>query len=103
MRKLLSHISILRENFPLLMGLCLCFYFTYHTVHGNRSIMRLYGLERQIETTTLKEQRLVAEKVALQKKNSMMRPGSEDKYLLEERVRVVLGYRSPDDYTVLNH
>jgi len=65
--------------------------------------MRLHVVSKQIEALTSQKTTLEAEEALLQKKNAMMRPGSVDKDLLEERVRTVLGYRAPDDYTVMGH
>lgn len=103
MFRLLSHSAILRENLVVLIGVCLCFYFAYHTLQGNRSLFRYYAVSRKIEVLKHDNAALEAERIALEKKVAMMRPGSVDKDLLEERARAVLGYRHKDEYTIIGN
>ncbi len=65
--------------------------------------MRLYGIEKKISFLVVRGSELGIQESLLQKKNAMMRPGSVDKDLLEEQVRRVLGYRDPNEYTVLSN
>lgn len=97
MNKLLQHHSLIRENLAVLIGLCLCFYFSYHAVQGNRSFMRLMMLERGIAVTQQQYNETLKERMALETKVKAMRPGSISRDLLEERVRSVLGYRQKDE------
>ena len=103
MNKLSAHSYFLRENILPLIGVCLCLYFSYHTLLGNRSVLKLYALEKQIETMSQKKTFTVAAKDSLQKKVIMMRPGNVDKDLLEEQVRLVLGYRQSDELVFLGN
>lgn len=63
----------------------------------------MHALELQIETLSKEETALIAQNEQLEKKVSMMRPGTTDKDLLEERVRAVLGYQKPNEFTILGH
>ena len=103
MNRLFSHHDILKDNLLFLIGLCLCFYFSYHTVLGNRSIVKYYSLEKQIETLSLKNDAILHEKENLHKKVVMMRPGQVDKDLLEEQVRQKLGYRASNEMIILGN
>lgn len=103
MNKLFRHRAIIRENLISLIGMCLCLYFTYHALSGSRSLMQMVTLKSQIETTKQERDILQIERKALEKKVSMMRPGSLDKDLLEERVRVVLGYKDENDLVILRN
>lgn len=103
MNKLFSYSAVFRENLLVLVGLCLCAYFTYHAVAGNRSLTRMHSINSQIETLSIEETSLQAKNAAWNKKVSMMRPGSVDKDLLEERARAVLGYQKPHEFMVLSN
>lgn len=103
MNKLLSYNAALRDNLLPLIGICLCFYFSYHAVLGQRSLVRLLALEQKIETMSLEKDSLTQERATLQQKVEMMRPGHVDRDLLEERVRVTLGYRASDEYSVISN
>lgn len=103
MNKLFQHRAIVRENLISLIGICLCLYFTYHAVQGNRSFMRLFALNSQIETMSQEEQILSGQRTLLEEKVAMMRPGSLNRDLLEERARVVLGYKNENDVVILRN
>ncbi len=84
-----------------IIGFCLCFYFSYHVVSGERSYLRLMSLERGIARLTHQQHDLTEQRKALENKVAMLRPGSIDPDLLEERARVVLGYHHPDEIVVI--
>ena len=95
------HNRLFRENIPALIGICLCLYFACHVILGHRSVVRLYVLEQQIETLSQKKTEYAAEKAALYKKVTMLRPGSVNTDLLEEQARLVLGYRQAEEIILL--
>lgn len=86
---------------PFFAGICLCMYFSYHTISGNRSYARLSELTsvhqgKKDDLSTLKGERDV---VGLQV--SRMRPGSISADMLEERARLMLGYKRVDEVVVI--
>ena len=103
MNKLMSHSHLFRENILALIGVCLCVYFSYHAVLGDRSVVRLYSLGKQIETLSQEKTASAYEKDSLEKKVVMMRPGSVNKDLLEEQARLVLGYRQSEEIVLLGN
>ncbi|MCB9983036.1 MAG: septum formation initiator family protein [Rhodospirillales bacterium] len=103
MNKLIAHHHFFRENIVALIGVCLCLYFSYHALLGHRSVLKLHSLEMQIETMSQKNTDLERTKESLQKKVVMMRPGGVNKDLLEEQVRLVLGYRQADELVLLGN
>lgn len=91
------------RKMPLFVGLCLCLYFSYHTISGQRSYTRLSTLtsmshEKQQALGVLRQ-----EKKAVQVNVVRMRPSSLSADMLEERVRFVLGYKHRDEIIVLGH
>lgn len=91
----------IRQNLIAVIGGCLSVYFCYHLLAGERSYLRLLSQERQIEQAMEKNSALLAEREQLEHKVVMMRPGSIDRDLLEERVGAVLGYRGRGDAVIL--
>ncbi len=87
----------LRRNMLSIIGVCLSVYFSYHLIAGHRGYVRLMSLENRIATAQFEQDALMAERAAIEKKVVMMRPGSTDRDLLEERVRFVLGYRAANE------
>jgi cell division protein FtsB len=101
MKNLISRRSILRQNFLTIIGMCLCCYFSYHLLMGDRSYIRLMYLEGQISEAEQKLGVLHAERLAIEENVVRMRPDSLDRDLLEERARIVLGYMRPDEKSVI--
>lgn len=72
-------------------------YFTYHLFQGERGVLSMLSLKRELA----KDKELLAEKE--KKKNQLkhqvhlLHPDSLDLDMLEERARVVLNYAYPDE------
>ena len=74
----------------------------YHSFQGNRSYPTLVSLDKSIEAVQADLEITTAQRQKLERQVVMMRPGSVNSDLLEERVRVVLGYKSPNEFVILN-
>lgn len=101
MKRLIDQRYTVRRNILTIVGLCLCAYFAWHVIGGERSLSRLMILERQIEQTEHTLAATRAEREALEMRVARLRPGSIDPDLLEERARVLLGYVRPDEHIVI--
>jgi len=101
MNTLYQHRYLIRQNMIFVIGICLTIYFSYHAIQGNRSYLRLMSLNAGISETTQEYKILKSERDVIEKKVVMMRPGTINRDLLEERVRLVLGYRHPDEKTIV--
>lgn len=102
MKRLIEQRHIVKQNFVRLLGFCLLCYFGYHSVMGERSILRLMTLERSLAKVTAQYEDSNTQRVALEDKVSRLRPGSIDPDLLEERARYVLGFVRDDEQVILN-
>lgn len=101
MRQLLEHNDLVRKNLLTLVGLGLCLYFSYHLLQGERSYFRLISLEQNISEMKKTNEKLKSEHDALETRVSMLRSGSIDKDLLEERARIVLGFRNQGEKDIM--
>lgn len=101
MKHLYQHRFLIRRNLIALIGICLCVYFSYHAIQGERSYLSLLSLNSTIEKTEVEYQALKEQRQALEKKVVMLRPSSINRDLLEERVRAVLGYRHGDELVIV--
>lgn len=68
---------------------------------GERSYWQLSELQQNIESVQTDLDALHANKNDIEQKVVMMRPGSINRDLLDERVRAVLGYRPADEVVVM--
>jgi cell division protein FtsB len=103
MVRFLQNYNIFRRNILAVIGVCLSVYFCYHLVAGQRGYFRLLSLNHQVSTVNEDYKVLYAEREAVEKRVVMMRPGSIDRDLLEERARHVLGYRHKDELILLQN
>jgi cell division protein FtsB len=92
---------LIRRHLLSLIGISLCLYFSYFLLQGERSYVRFLALEQQTQESEAELARLLKEKNELGERVAMMRPGSIQKDLLEERIREVLGFRSPEELDLL--
>ncbi len=100
MKRLIEQRYIVRKNFIAIIGICLSVYFCYHLIAGERGYLRFLSLENRIVTAEATLEDLSAQRADKEEKVVMMRPGSINRDLLEERARVVLGYRYADEKVI---
>ena len=91
------------RNLPILVGICLCLYFSYHSVSGQRSYSRLSQLTSSLQQKTDILYALKQEHGEVESKVVMMRPSSLSIDMLEEQVRSVLGYSNGSEIIVLEN
>jgi cell division protein FtsB len=101
MKRLLEQRYLVRKNLLTLIGFGFCCYFCYHLIQGERSYLRMISLQDSIVQTTQKISDLQQERQELEVKVTMLRPDSINKDLLEERARLVLGFRHEGEKEVL--
>ncbi|HPQ50222.1 MAG: septum formation initiator family protein [Alphaproteobacteria bacterium] len=101
MKQLLEHNYLVRKNILTIIGMGLCFYFSYHLVAGQRSYVRYLTLQQNIHVLENQSLELHEEREALEARVAMLRPTSINKDLLEERARLVLGFRQKDEKDIL--
>jgi cell division protein FtsB len=86
---------------PPVLGACLAGYFVYHAVQGDRGLMAWLLLNQQIREATTTHDAVAAERAAWERRVALLRPGSLDPDMLEERARVVLNLGHPDELVIL--
>lgn len=84
-------------------GLALSLYFSYHTVYGERSYARLTGLNALVAEKEKSLEEITAQRASLERDVKMMRPETLSVDLLEERARLVLGYKNPEEIVIFRN
>ena len=101
MKRLFEHRGLIRKNIVTLIGIGLFCYFSYHLIQGQRSAVRYLTLQKTIERMETEQAELKKQREGMESKVSMLRPNSLNKDLLEERARIVLGFRKPGEMDVM--
>ena len=81
----------LKAILPTLLGLCVCAYFGFHAIQGDRGVIRLLNLKQELKQAEETFVVVHSERTAWDSRVSGLKPGSLDPDLIEERARVELG------------
>lgn len=84
-----------------MVAVCLCIYFTYHSLQGDRGVFKFLSLNVQVEKAYSDLAALEVEKAYLQERVVMLRPDSLNMDFLEERARTVLGLKFDGEQILL--
>lgn len=76
------------------------FYLAYHLMHGDRGYFAWKGLEQKLAVAQADYDQTLANRAALEQQVKMLRPGSLDLDMLDERARIVLGFTQPDEKVI---
>ena len=76
-------------------------YFIYHSIHGDRGVLAWIRLQDRLHTHQNQLSDLTKACEALQIKINCLRPESLDRDLLDQQVRLQLGYTHPDELVIL--
>ncbi len=92
-----------RRNLPLWIGVCLCLYFSYHIVSGQRSYFHLSQLNLSLQQKAYTLSLLEQKHQDMEKKVMLMRPNSLSIDMLEEQIRLLLGYNLNNEILVVDN
>lgn len=84
-----------------LFGIVAVAYFAYHTVHGDRGVLALFQMQERVNEAENRLDALQQEKDHWESRVKLLHPDSIDRDMLDERVRIMLGYARADDLVVL--
>lgn len=83
------------------LGIVLVSYFVFHTVHGDRGVLALIQMRERLAEAEIRLDVLVTEEARWERKVKLLHPASIDPDMLDERVRLMLGYAEANDQIVL--
>lgn len=85
-----------------MLGVCLCVYFSYHVVGGQRSVLRLMHVNAQIDLAEIALGGIRSEREVIEGRVVMLRPGSLSRDYLEELVIRDLGYYKKSELALVS-
>lgn len=83
------------------IGACIVSYFLYHTIQGDRGWLAMLRLQNRVAVQQNNLSQLQQEHKELDHRVKLMRPGSMDPDLLDEKSREMLDYSKPNEIIVL--
>lgn len=84
-----------------MLGIVMLAYFAYHTVHGDRGVLALIKTQERVADAQHRYTKLQQEQDLWERRVKLLHPDSLDPDMLDERVRLMLGYARADDLVVL--
>ena len=77
-------------------------YFGYHAVQGDRGVVAWLKLSHEIAKTTAELEAAQAERQAIERRASLLKPDALDRDMLDERARRVLGLARADEVVFID-
>lgn len=90
----------IRQVAPQVLAACVVAYFVFHAIQGDRGLLAYLQLTQQLEETQVVAQDLADRRMEWEHKVSLLKPGSLDPDMLEERARSVLNYLRDDEVVI---
>ena len=72
-------------------------YFVFHSIYGSRGIIAYFKLQSDLKDSHIKLEQLRTERLEIENRTKLLRPGSLDKDMLDEKIRNVLGLSEPKE------
>ncbi len=76
-------------------------YFIYHSIQGDRGILAWVQLQDRLSQSVAELNKIMLERQNLEEKVQALRPESINRDLLDQQVRLKLGYTRPDEIVIL--
>lgn len=86
---------------PLLCG-AIILYYAYHAIYGAHGLITRVDFEKKIAHKEQQLATLVHQKTEIEKHIALMMPGQVDPDILDERLRLLLGYGRPDEIVIFH-
>ncbi len=83
-----------------LLGCLLVAYFLFHTIQGERGLFAWVQLNQQISQAETENTRILNDRLAWENRIRLLRTEGLDADLLDERVRLVAGLGSRDEFVI---
>lgn len=83
------------------LALSIIGYFIYHSIQGDRGILAWVQLQERLGQTLYQLNETIKERRALEERVQDLRPESINRDLLDQQVRLKLGYTHPDEVVIL--
>ena len=72
-------------------------YFAFHSIYGSRGVIAYFKLQTELENSHKTLELLRAERLHIENKTKLLRPGSLDRDMLDEKTRNILGFSLPKE------
>ncbi len=96
-KKQLKAIQFTRKTAFNIIILLMLLYFIFHSIYGSRGVIAYFKLQAELESAHNKLSTLRVERLEIENRAKLLRPGSLDKDMLDEKARNILGIVLPSE------
>lgn len=75
----------------------LLLYFVFHSIYGSRGVIAYFKLQSELSRMEVSLAALHSDRLEIENRTKLLRPGSLDRDMLDEKVRTVLGVAAPSE------
>jgi len=93
--------KIISQIFWSVIGALVVGYFLYHTFQGDRGLLAMLRVQNEVKIADTTLKKLKHDREILEHKTKMLRNGSMDPDLLDEKSRELLNYSKPNEIIIL--
>lgn len=90
-----------QKAFAPFLALSLVGYFVYHSIQGDRGILAWMQLQERLSQAQNQLKHITSKRENLEERVQALRPESINRDLLDQQVRLKLGYTHPNEIVVL--
>ena len=76
-------------------------YISFHILQGERGLIAFWQINSEVSAAKVIKESLLKQKSILQNRVNLLSPKSLDPDMLEERVRIMLGYSKPNETIII--
>jgi cell division protein FtsB len=96
-RKKFTSINLTKKTVANCIFFLIMSYFIFHSIYGSRGIIEYFKLQAELDRSHIKLENLRSERLEIENRAKLLRPGSLDKDMLDEKARNVLGLSKPNE------
>ncbi len=75
-------------------------YYAFHAIYGAHGLITRTDIEKRIAHKEVQLSELVAQRAEIERRIELMKPGQIDPDILDERLRLLLGYGREDEIVI---
>ena len=97
MTNVFQQFKISKKNAFNILVFLMLIYFVFHSIYGSRGIIAYFKLQSELERSHNKLEILRAERLEIENRTKLLRHGSIDRDMLDEKIRNILGFSTPKE------
>ena len=96
-RKNIKSVKVNKKSIFNILIFVILLYFVFHSIYGSRGVIAYFKMHAELERSKNSLEMLRHERLEVENRTKLLRPGSLDRDMLDEKVRSILGVANPSE------